>query len=195
MAKLFSVILAGGSGSRLWPLSRETYPKQMFKLDDEYTLFQQTFLRVASVIDDKNIITSANVKHSSAIKEQLKVLQEKFCRKSEYTIITEPICKNTAPALAIAVKYIAENLTISSKSPIILAVPSDHIIPDREQFAQLVEKGIKLAEEGYIVSFAKSTETIDENFGYLKVRKNQKLEEIEPEALKVVKFIEKPKTI
>lgn len=194
MAKLFSVILAGGSGSRLWPLSRETYPKQMFKLDDEYTLFQKTFLRIASVVDDKNIITTTNMKHASAIKEQLKTLQEKFCRKSEYTIVTEPICKNTAPALAIAVKYIVDNLTIASKSPIIIAIPSDHIIPDREHFAQLIEKGIKLAEAGYIVSFAKPTENIDENFGYLKTRKSQKLKDIEPDSLKVVTFVEKPKT-
>ena len=194
MATLFSVILAGGSGSRLWPLSRETYPKQIFKLDDKLTLFQQTFLRIATVVDDKNIVTSANMKHSSAIKEQLKVLQEKFCRKSEYKLVTEPICKNTAPALALAVKYIIENQTISSNSPIILAVPSDHIIPDREQFAELIEKGIKLAQEDYIVSFPQETEEIDENFGYLKIRKNQKIEEITPNAYKVTKFIEKPKT-
>ena len=65
MASVYTVILAGGAGSRLWPLSRETYPKQMFKLDDNYTLFQKTFLRAASVIDDKNIITATNVKHAS----------------------------------------------------------------------------------------------------------------------------------
>ncbi len=193
MATVFSVILAGGSGSRLWPLSRETYPKQMFKLDNEYTLFQQTFLRLAELIDDKNIITCANMKHASAIKEQLKVLQEKFCRQSEYKLLTEPVCKNTAPALALAVKY-AKSLMISNNSPIILAVPSDHIIPDREKFAEIVQKGIKLAQEGYIVSFAQPTETIDENFGYLKVRKNAKINEIEPDAYKVTKFIEKPKT-
>ena len=193
MATVFSVILAGGSGSRLWPLSRETYPKQMFKLDDEYTLFQQTFLRLASVIDDKNIITCANMKHASAIKEQLKTLQEKFSRQKEYKLLTEPLSKNTAPALTLSVKYI-QSLMLSNKSPIILVVPSDHIIPDRDQFAEIVSKGIKLAEAGYIVSFSKVTEEIDENFGYLKTRKNSKLEEIEATALKVVKFIEKPKS-
>ena len=84
MTTVFSVILAGGSGSRLWPLSRETYPKQMFKIDDEFTLFQQTFLRLTTVVDDKNIVTCVNMKHASAIKEQLKTLQEKFCRQSAY---------------------------------------------------------------------------------------------------------------
>ncbi len=193
MATVFSVILAGGSGSRLWPLSRETYPKQMFKLDNEYTLFQQTFLRLTEIIDDKNIITCANMKHASAIKEQLKVLQEKFCRQAEYKLLTEPVCKNTAPALALAVKY-AKSLMLSNKSPIILAVPSDHIIPDREKFAEIIQKGIKLAQEGYIVSFSQPTEDIDENFGYLKVRKNAKINEFEPDAFKVTKFIEKPKS-
>ena len=149
MATVFSVILAGGSGSRLWPLSRETYPKQMFKLDDEYTLFQQTFLRLASVIDDKNIITCANMKHASAIKEQLKTLQEKFSRQKEYKLLTEPLSKNTAPALTLSVKYI-QSLMLSNKSPIILVVPSDHIIPDRDQFAEIVSKGIKLAEALYL---------------------------------------------
>lgn len=194
MATVFSVILAGGSGSRLWPLSRETYPKQMFKLDDEFTLFQKTFLRLCTVIDDKNIVTCANMKHASAIKEQLKNIQEKFCRQKEYKLLTEPLCKNTAPALTLAVNYIKDNLTISSQSPIILAVPSDHIIPDRDEFAQIIEKGIKLAKEGYIVSFSGETDTIDENFGYIKTRKNAKIEEIEPNALKAVKFIEKPTT-
>ncbi len=192
MATVFSVILAGGSGSRLWPLSRETYPKQMFKLDDEYTLFQQTFLRVSSVVDDKNIVTCANMKQASSIKEQLKELQEKFCRQSNYKLLTEPVGKNTAPALMLATKYIQENMTLSKKPQIILVVPSDHIIPDRETFAQIIEKGIKLANEGYIVSFSKKIKTFDENFGYVKTRKNSKLQEIEPDALKVTRFLEKP---
>ena len=60
MVALYSILLAGGSGSRLWPMSREMFPKQMFKLDDEYTLFQKTFLNLSNFVDDKNIITSTN---------------------------------------------------------------------------------------------------------------------------------------
>ena len=191
MTAIYSVILAGGAGSRLWPLSRETYPKQMFKLDDEYTLFQKTFLRVASLIDDKNIVTATNVKHSSAINEQLKELKEKFSRKSDYKVITEPLIKNTAPALLLASKYI-EKISYSGSDTIILAVPSDHHIPDRLEFAKLIEKGIKLAKEGYIVSFSQKSNKADENFGCMKVRKNPKISAIEPDALKVTSFIEKP---
>ncbi len=195
MAELYSVILAGGSGSRLWPLSRATYPKQLFKINDEYTLFQKTFLRLATICDDKNIITSTNVKHASAIKEQLKTLKEKFCRKSDYKLITEPVIKNTAPALTIAVKYIEENTgLIKNNSAIILSVPADHVIPDRIEFAKIMEKGIKLAQAGYIVAFSQQTNKIDENFGYIKARKNPKITEIVPDALKATAFTEKPDT-
>ncbi len=191
-ASLFCIILAGGSGKRLWPVSREMFPKQMFKLDDEYTLFQQTFLKLTNLVDDKNIITTTNIKYATAIKEQLKVLQEKFCRKSEYKVLSEPIFKNTAPAISIAVKYIDDKLNYSSNSPIILAIPSDQLITNREEFSSLLEKGIKLANAGYIVSFASETKDINENFGYIKARRNAQVTEIEPNALKVTNFIEKP---
>lgn len=193
MAPIYSVILAGGSGSRLWPLSREVQPKQMFKTDGENTLFQSAFIRVASIIDDKNIITATNIKHVSEIKEQLKKLQDKFCRGLEYKVITEPEIKNTAPAIAISVKYINDIPRFNQETPIVIVVPSDHIIPDRETFATIVEKGVKLAQEGYIVTFSTRVDEIDENFGYLVTKKNKKLSEIEPDALKVSKFIEKPK--
>lgn len=192
MTELYSVILAGGLGSRLWPLSRHMQPKQMFKTEDNITLFQQTFLRIASVVDDKRIITATNVKHSSDIKEQLKVIQEKFCRGLEYKTISEPDIKNTAPALALAVKYIKDIKSFSSKSPIILAVPSDQIIPDREELASLLEKGIELAKAGYIVTFSSKADSVDDKFGYIKTRKNAKVSEIQPDALKVSEFIEKP---
>ena len=192
MTPIYSVILAGGSGSRLWPLSREVQPKQMFKTDGENTLFQSTFLRVASVIDDKNIITATNIKHVSDIKEQLKKLQAKFCRGLEYKVITEPEIKNTASAIAVSTKFIDDIQRFSEELPVVIVVPSDHIIPDRETFANIIEKGIKLAKEGYIVTFSTPVEEIDENFGYLVTSKNKKLAEIEPSALKVSKFIEKP---
>lgn len=193
-ASLFCVILAGGSGKRLWPLSREMFPKQMFKLDDDYTLFQQTFLKLTSLVDDKNIITTTNVKYATNIKEQLKVLQEKFCRKNSYKTLSEPIFRNTAPAISMAVKYIDDKLNYSTDSPIILVVPSDQLITNREQFSSLIEKGIKLAKAGYIVSFATETKEINENFGHIKARKNTQISEIEPSALKVTGFIEKPTT-
>ena len=194
VASVFCIILAGGSGSRLWPVSREMFPKQMFKLDDEYTLFQKTFLNIANIVDDKNIITTTNVKFASPIKEQLKVLQKKFCRQNEYKVISEPIFKNTAPAMTIAIKYIKDKLNYSIESPIILTVPSDQLITNREEFSKLIEKGINLAKAGYIVSFGTETTEINENFGYIKTRKNAQIAEIEQSALKATKFVEKPTT-
>ncbi len=195
MTRLYSIILAGGSGSRLWPLSREMFPKQMFKFNDDYTLFQKTFLNLANFVDDKNIITVTNVKYVSQIKDQLKVLQEKFGRKSEYKMLTEPVARNTAAAIALSAKYVSDTINFTDKNSVILVTPSDHLITNRENFSEIIQKGIKLALEGYIVSF--STETVfdehsNENYGYLKVRKNAKIQEIEPSAYKVAKFIEKP---
>ncbi len=192
MSALYSVILAGGLGSRLWPLSREMYPKQLLKFDNDVSLFQQTFLRIAGIVDDKNIITATNIKHVSMIKEQLKFLEEKFCRDKDYKVITEPVSKNTMPALAIAVKYIKNNARFSKEQPVIIAVPCDHLVFNREAFIEIVEKGIPLAQQGYIVSFSTKTNKLNENFGYLKARKNPKVSEIVPEALKVTSFIEKP---
>ena len=192
MATLYCVILAGGLGSRLWPLSREAFPKQNFKVNDDKTLFQQTFLRMANLVDDKNIITTTNVKHASAIREQLNQLQEKFGRKLNYKMLTEPDFRNTASALALATKYINEQRPYTEESPIILAVPADHIIPDKQLLIDLLEKGTKLAQEGYIVSFSSLTDKIDEKFGYLKIRKNPKVSAIEENAYKVTNFIEKP---
>ncbi len=194
MTLIYSIILAGGTGSRLWPLSRFMYPKQMFKLDDEYTLFQQTFLKLTNFIDDKNIVTATNIKYAASLKEQLKQLQDKFCRKSQYKIITEPTFRNTAPSLALAVKYIKEKINYSSSDPIILSVPSDQLITNREMFSELILKGVNLAKEGYIVAFGTETNKVNENFGYMKARTNSKISQIEPKALKVSGFIEKPST-
>ena len=127
MVALYSILLAGGSGSRLWPMSREMFPKQMFKLDDEYTLFQKTFLNLSNFVDDKNIITSTNIKYASQIKEQLKKLQETYCRTYDYKVVTEPIFKNTAPAIVLATKYIIDNVHYSKTEPVIIAVPSDQL--------------------------------------------------------------------
>ena len=121
MTSVFCIVMAGGSGSRLWPVSRELFPKQMFKIDNELTLFQKTFLNIADFIDDKNIITATNIKYASSTKEQLKYLKEKFCRKNEYKIVTEPVSKNTAPCIALAVKYIQDKCVFSGSTSDIVA--------------------------------------------------------------------------
>ena len=188
---LYGLILAGGSGSRLWPMSREMYPKQLLKIGGKSTLFQETFKRLIHNIDDKRIFSITNVKHSSNVRMQLDELQKKFCRESEYKIITEPVGRNTAPAIALAVQYIKADARRGS-DPIILVVPSDHSISDEIEFSSIIEKGVKLAKEGYIVTFGITPKRADTDFGYIKTGKNAKIQGFVKSAFKVSEFKEKP---
>ena len=94
-----SIILAGGSGSRLWPLSRDMYPKQLLSLDNENSLLQQTFLRLRKFSSAENIATVTNIKHFQYIKLQLNSID------SNNLVIAEPLGKNTAPAIACTLEY------------------------------------------------------------------------------------------
>lgn len=194
MSNLFSVILAGGSGSRLWPLSRELHPKQLMKMNDDYTLFQSTFLRLINVIDDRNIVTVTNINNESIVKQQLDELKTKFCRTTDYKVITEPVSKNTAPAIALSVKYIVEKLVINKSDPIILVAASDQLILDEKCFSDAIEEGKKLAEAGFIVTFGVEPQKVDTGLGYIKTRKDKKVSAISVDASKVAEFIEKPDT-
>jgi mannose-1-phosphate guanylyltransferase/mannose-6-phosphate isomerase len=191
MANVYALILAGGSGSRLWPLSRELHPKQLMKIDGDYTLFQAAFIRLVSCIDDKNILSVTNVKLESQVRTQLKEMQEKFCRNSSYRVITEPEGKNTAPAIALSVKFI-EKLSNGKGDPVIITVPSDNLIADEKKFADAVSEAVKLAEENYIVTFGIKPDKADTGLGYIKTKKNKKIKDISRAGLKVDEFVEKP---
>lgn len=188
---LYALILAGGSGSRLWPMSRELYPKQLLKLNQEKCLFELTFLRLIENFDDKNIISITNIKHEPGVRIQLKDLKEKFCRNEDYKIITEPVGRNTAPAIALSIKYI-KKLAGKGVDPTILVVPSDHLIQDSKSFSKAISQGEQLAKEGYIVTFGVKPSKPDTGFGYIKTQKNKKISEITSNALKAAEFKEKP---
>ena len=188
---IFAIILAGGNGSRLWPLSRELHPKQLMQFTDDYTLFQSTFIRLVDVVDDKNIITATNVKHESQVRHQLETLQAKFYRNSSYRVITEPVVKNTAPAVALGIKYI-EKLAKNGQDPIIVVTPSDHFVKDDKNFSKTLNEALKLAQEDYIVGFGVKPDKADTGFGYIKTKVNKKVKEVSGKALKVESFIEKP---
>ena len=198
VSNIYAVILAGGSGSRLWPLSRELHPKQLMKIEDDYTLFQSAFIRLVNCVDDKNILSITNVKLESQVKAQLKEMQEKFCRKSSYRVITEPEGKNTAPAIALAIKYIEklqQDKAVNQENiedAIIVAVPSDNLITDNEKYCKSVSEGIKLAKEGYIVTFGVKPDRADVGLGYIRAKNNRKIRSIAADGLKVESFIEKP---
>ena len=194
VSNIYALILAGGSGSRLWPLSRELHPKQLMKIEDNYTLFQSAFIRLVNCVDDKNILSITNTKLESQVKTQLREMQEKFCRNSTYRIITEPECRNTAPAIALGIKYI-EKLQQDrniKEDAIIIAVPSDNLITDNEEYCRAVSEGIKLAQEGYIVTFGVKPDRADVGMGYIRTKNNKKIRTIASDAMKVETFEEKP---
>lgn len=169
---MFGVILAGGSGSRLWPLSRELYPKQLLTLNADKSLLQATFERLNNFIPAQNIISVTNSKHHSNIKMQLSKLSE------DTVILAEPISKNTAPAIALSVKYIVENY---NEDEIILVVPSDLQINDVEKFTQTIKSSEHFANEGFIVTFGIKPNYPETGYGYI-CAENEK----------VVSFVEKP---
>ena len=169
-----AIILAGGSGSRLWPLSREMFPKQLLKFDEENSLLQKTFSRINRFIDAQDIVLLTNIKNATDVKLQL---------NGAGIIISEPIGKNTAPAIAAALEFFRQN---GVKDEVVLIVPSDHLIKDINAFHKTVEQGEILAEEGYIVTFGIKPDYPETGYGYIKIDEPLTI------GYKVEKFVEKP---
>ncbi|MDO5437273.1 MAG: sugar phosphate nucleotidyltransferase, partial [bacterium] len=155
---MHGIILAGGSGSRLWPLSRELYPKQLLKINTEKSLLETAYLRLLSVMDESEIINITNQKHLSDVKSQLDEISKNA------VLLAEPTSKNTAPATAVCVKYIADK----KGDDLVLVVPSDHLIKDNGLFKETVEIGQKYAKEGYIVTFGIKPSSPQTGYGYIK---------------------------
>lgn len=174
---MFGIILAGGSGSRLWPLSRELYPKQLLNLNSDKSLLQSTFERLKQIMPAENIISITNVKHSANVRLQLEQVSD------DSTILAEPLSKNTAPAIALATKFIKQK----EEDPVILVVPSDHLIENTEKFIETVKKGEKLAQKGYIVTFGIEPNYPETGYGYINILKEPILD-----GFKVKEFVEKP---
>ena len=178
---MFSIILAGGSGSRLWPLSRELYPKQLLNIQNKESLLQETYKRVNSFIPYGNIISITNTKHASNVKYQLSSLVK------NPVVISEPESKNTAPAIATSVKYILDKYK-DSKDSVILVVPSDHKISDIKAFEKTVKEGEKLAKDGYLVTFGVKPSYPETGYGYIQTESKIST------GYKVKQFVEKPNT-
>lgn len=174
---MYGIILAGGSGSRLWPLSRELYPKQLLNLISDKSLLQSTFERLTNCMQKDEILSITNTKHSANVRMQLAQLTE------NPKVLSEPVSKNTAPAIALATKYIMQE---TGEDPVILVVPSDHLIQDKEHFLSTVKKGEKLAEEGYIVTFGIKPNYPETGYGYINTLKPLDI------GFKVKEFVEKP---
>lgn len=176
---MYGLILAGGSGSRLWPLSRELYPKQLLNLNMEKSLLQASFERLACFTPSENIIAITNAKHLSNVRYQMQSMSKKS------HVLAEPVAKNTAPAIAVATKYIKSKA--KEDDPIILVVPSDPLIKNLGAFKTTVMRGEKLAKEGYIVTFGVKPTYPETGYGYVNITDEQ-LEG----GFKVKQFVEKP---
>jgi mannose-1-phosphate guanylyltransferase/mannose-1-phosphate guanylyltransferase/mannose-6-phosphate isomerase len=177
-AKIFPVILSGGSGSRLWPLSRESFPKQLLALAGEHSMLQGTALRVADPALFHPVMVVANAEHRFVIAEQLRVIGQETP-----TLVLEPVARNTAPAVAVAA------LLASAQDPdaLILVMPADHAVPDKQTFLDAVMAGAPAARSGALVLFGIKPDSPATGYGYIRAG-----EPIEGLVRRVDAFVEKP---
>jgi len=175
MSQILPVILSGGSGTRLWPLSREAYPKQFLQLASEHSMLQSTWLRVADVASQAPIVV-ANEAHRFVAAEQLQQVGT-----TPSAILLEPVGRNTAPAIAAAALEARHN----GDDPLLLVLPSDHLIRDVAHFHQSINEAASLAEQGKLVTFGIQPTAPETGYGYIKAVAGNGARAIE-------RFVEKP---
>ena len=181
-----SIILAGGSGTRLFPLSRKKFPKQFLSFGDDETLLQKTIKRNLKAVNDINeLIIITNNDYQFHVKNQISDIIE--LSEKELHIILEPIGRNTAPAIALAVKYALDKLG-SSEDEVLFISPSDHIISPDDKFVEYVKKAEELAKKGHIVTFGINPVKPETGYGYIEADTQNKIDT----AYKVRQFHEKP---
>lgn len=175
---MIPVIMAGGSGERLWPLSRAAYPKQFLKINSRMTLFQETIARLDSFNTAKPIVI-CNEEHRFLVAEQLRQQQ------IQADVLLEPVGRNTAPAIALAALHAIElNL---QQPPVLLILPADHVVDDVKAFYQAVSHLRPLVEKGYFGTLGVLPRAPETGYGYICVGS-----EIKNEICHVVEFCEKP---
>jgi len=178
MNEIVPVILSGGSGTRLWPLSREHYPKQLLALTGSATLLQQTVLRLEGMAGITSPVVVCNEEHRFLIAEQLREIA-----KSPAALVLEPAGRNTAPALTVAALHLAN----ANPDTLMLAMPADHVIADSPVFRQAVDAAREHALQGQLVTFGIVPTAPETGYGYIRCGKVLK-----GKIQTVAAFIEKP---
>ena len=176
---IYPVILTGGAGSRLWPLSREHYPKPLLPLFGERTLLQETALRLGELTGVQGAVLVCNEEHRFLVAEQVQAIGQ-----HNSAILLEPEGRNTAPALTIAALYLLEK----DPDAVMVVMPADHIIPDKTTFQAAVEHGVQLANAGRLVTYGVVPTHAETGYGY--IRRGEALNG--GAAYGVSRFVEKP---
>jgi mannose-1-phosphate guanylyltransferase/mannose-6-phosphate isomerase len=177
------VILSGGAGSRLWPLSRELHPKQFLTLVDGDTLLQNTVKRLIGISNLAAPIMVCNGEHRFMVAEQLR-----FIGTHPSAIVLEPEGHNTAPAITIATLQAVEK----GQDPLLLVLPADHVIRNIEAFQRAVATGAVYAAQGKLITFGIIPQGPETGYGYIKQGDCLAEEEGRRCAFYVEQFVEKP---
>jgi mannose-1-phosphate guanylyltransferase/mannose-6-phosphate isomerase len=173
MSTLTPVVLSGGSGTRLWPLSRELYPKQLLKLVGTHTMLQSTVLRLAG-LDAAPPVIVCNEAHRFLVAEQMRQLAIK-----PRAIVLEPVGRNTAPAIALAADA-------ADPDALLLVLPADHVIRDVTAFQEAIRRALPAAEAGKLVTFGIVPNAPETGYGY--IRRGA----ADGQVFRIAQFVEKP---
>ena len=178
---LHPVVLNGGSGSRLWPLSRQNQPKQFLALIGSHSLFQETLRRASTLPDVRLPVVVCAEDHRFMVGEQLQEIG-----LASGGILLEPVARNTAPAIAIAALHVAA----ADPAALMLVLPADHLIEDEAAFREAVVRALPLAREGWLVTFGIEPDAPETGYGYIEFPENVRPGSLT--AFPVHRFREKP---
>ena len=187
---IIPVILSGGAGTRLWPVSRESYPKPFIRMPDGQSLLQKAYLKAARLIGVKQVVLVTNREYFFQSKDDIEATTGANL-PANATYLLEPCGRNTAPAIALATMELAREY---GPEAVLLVLPADHLIDDQEAFSRAVSAAAAAAAAGNIVTFGIAPTTPETGFGYIEVAADSRLPGL-PDGVqvsRVARFVEKP---